>query len=86
MAEGGHNGTEFNHEGYIEDPKIEKLLASKGREFLGKPVQFEEGRKPAKAITTYIGPSLVLNGRFVPPNDNPRRLTPSLSLRLQASK
>ena len=53
----------------IEDPKFEKLLASLGREYLGKPVQFEESRKPAKGILTYIGPSLVLNGRFVPPND-----------------
>ena len=68
MSEGAQN-TEIAHVGYIEDPKIQEMVTSLGSEYLGEPIQSEDGRRLAKGILTYIGPSLVSNGRFVPPDD-----------------
>jgi hypothetical protein len=53
--------------GYIEDPFFQEMISEMGRDFLGHSNKADTNRNFARAIVTYIGPNLVSDGRFVPP-------------------
>lgn len=53
--------------GHIEDPFFEEMISKMGRDYLGLSKNADTCRNFARAVITYIGPNLVSDGRFVPP-------------------
>lgn len=56
--------------GYIENQEFSDIADQIRNEYLSHSFVPDEGRDMALAIITYIGPDVVSNNRFVPPENN----------------